>query len=208
MEKLAADRHQIPLVDSHGQNAELSRINAEHLALPPSTAPQQRSRENGTAHTKSKRKSRNTKSASSSSDTSPSSSPPISPPLSTPISTTTNNNNTNRTSPTNLSNKFSSNGIPSTKSKSSTTTSSLHDHVEADASDFGLDLMASRFTLPLYLLPPLIGFLIFCNGLSGGLVFDDTAAIENNRDLRPESSWWDMWYHDYWGNLIKPRGGR
>ncbi|XP_041055597.1 protein O-mannosyl-transferase TMTC4 isoform X1 [Carcharodon carcharias] len=66
-------------------------------------------------------------------------------------------------------------------------------------------------TLPVPKLPQhwaraVIGALaLLCFGISydGDFVFDDSEAIINNKDLRPETSLSNLWEHDFWGsNLI------
>ncbi|XP_067842710.1 protein O-mannosyl-transferase TMTC4 isoform X2 [Heptranchias perlo] len=66
-------------------------------------------------------------------------------------------------------------------------------------------------TLPLPQLPhcwakAIVGALaLLCFGISydGDFVFDDSEAIINNKDLRPETSLSNLWEHDFWGtNLV------
>ncbi|XP_060681826.1 protein O-mannosyl-transferase TMTC4 isoform X1 [Hemiscyllium ocellatum] len=60
--------------------------------------------------------------------------------------------------------------------------------------------------LPQYWAKAIIGALaILCFGISydGEFVFDDSEAIINNKDLRPETPLSNLWEHDFWGsNLI------
>ena len=58
------------------------------------------------------------------------------------------------------------------------------------------------FTHP-YLLLIHLTFLAYWPSLWAELVFDDRPAIIENRDLRKESSWSDLWWHDYWGTPLK-----
>ncbi len=44
-----------------------------------------------------------------------------------------------------------------------------------------------------------LGSSVFLNSLQCGLVFDDTAAIEGNGDLRPNVSWSNLLKNDFWG---------
>ena len=46
----------------------------------------------------------------------------------------------------------------------------------------------------------LLALLLYLNTLDCDLVFDDTAAISSNKDVRPESPWSNLLYHDFWGD--------
>lgn len=43
---------------------------------------------------------------------------------------------------------------------------------------------------------------LFCyyNSLHCGFVFDDISAIKDNKDLRPTTSWKNLFLNDYWGS--------
>jgi len=71
---------------------------------------------------------------------------------------------------------------------------------------FSFDKKAGKMWIPFWLLIPVIAFLVFANGLDGQLVYDDRAAVDENKDILPETPWSDMWYHDYWGNPINTPG--
>ena len=43
---------------------------------------------------------------------------------------------------------------------------------------------------------------LYLNTLNGDMVFDDRAAIEENHDLRPASSWSNLLWHDFWGDEL------
>ena len=45
----------------------------------------------------------------------------------------------------------------------------------------------------------LTGALVFLNSLGLQLCFDDSAAIEENEDLRPNASWGNLLQNDFWG---------
>ena len=45
----------------------------------------------------------------------------------------------------------------------------------------------------------LVGALVYLNSLNCGFCFDDDAAIENNPDLRPNVSWTNLLWDDFWG---------
>ena len=50
-----------------------------------------------------------------------------------------------------------------------------------------------------------IGTVLYLNTLDCGLCFDDDAAIENNKDLRPNESWSNLLWDDFWGIPINDR---
>ena len=52
----------------------------------------------------------------------------------------------------------------------------------------------------------LIAVLVYVNTLDCGLIFDDEPAIKWNKDLRPLSSWSQLFHHDFWGNDISSAG--
>eukprot|EP01090_Pellita_catalonica_P000684 TRINITY_DN10479_c0_g1_i1.p1 TRINITY_DN10479_c0_g1~~TRINITY_DN10479_c0_g1_i1.p1 ORF type:complete len:819 (+),score=109.58 TRINITY_DN10479_c0_g1_i1:34-2457(+) len=62
------------------------------------------------------------------------------------------------------------------------------------------------FIAPLWCVIPIVAFLVFVNGLSGGLVYDDSVAIAGNTDLRPTTPITDLFRHDFWGNPINEEG--
>ena len=63
------------------------------------------------------------------------------------------------------------------------------------------------FYIPSFVCIMTLAFLVFVNGLNGGLVFDDAVAIGKNPDIRPEQTGWgSMWFNDYWGNPINTPG--
>ncbi|KAK3583356.1 hypothetical protein CHS0354_038972 [Potamilus streckersoni] len=47
-----------------------------------------------------------------------------------------------------------------------------------------------------------VSVVCFCSSYDGNFVFDDSEAIVNNKDLLPESSITDLFYHDFWGNKL------
>ncbi|XP_043927170.1 protein O-mannosyl-transferase TMTC4 [Protopterus annectens] len=48
----------------------------------------------------------------------------------------------------------------------------------------------------------LLAFVCFANSYDGDFVFDDSEAIINNKDLRPETPLGDLWEHDFWGSKL------
>ncbi|XP_048349239.1 protein O-mannosyl-transferase TMTC4 isoform X1 [Sphaerodactylus townsendi] len=64
--------------------------------------------------------------------------------------------------------------------------------------------------LPLWPLPScwaktvvgLLSVICFANSYDGDFVFDDSEAILNNKDLRPETPLGDLWHHDFWGSKL------
>ena len=47
-----------------------------------------------------------------------------------------------------------------------------------------------------------LSFCLYLNSLQGELVFDDTAAIVNNDDVRMKTSWSQLLRNDYWGTPV------
>ena len=45
----------------------------------------------------------------------------------------------------------------------------------------------------------LLGAAVYLNTLECGICYDDHPAIRKNKDLRPETSWLDLFSHDFWG---------
>ncbi|XP_057366376.1 protein O-mannosyl-transferase TMTC2-like [Daphnia carinata] len=52
----------------------------------------------------------------------------------------------------------------------------------------------------------LVAALLFANTWQGDFVYDDSRAIVSNEDLRPSSSWLDLWRHDFWGTPLDHAG--
>jgi hypothetical protein len=44
--------------------------------------------------------------------------------------------------------------------------------------------------------------LCYVNSLDGGFVFDDSEAIINNEDLKPETPISNLLYNDFWGTRL------
>lgn len=44
--------------------------------------------------------------------------------------------------------------------------------------------------------------LCYVNSLAGGFVFDDSEAIINNEDLKPETPVFNLLYNDFWGTRL------
>ena len=42
----------------------------------------------------------------------------------------------------------------------------------------------------------------YWNSLWGDFVHDDVLAVVKNPDVDLDTSWWDIWSHDYWGEDI------
>ena len=49
------------------------------------------------------------------------------------------------------------------------------------------------------LLCSLLAIACYCNTLDCGFCFDDEAAVESNKDLRPNESWSSLLWDDFWG---------
>ena len=47
-----------------------------------------------------------------------------------------------------------------------------------------------------------LSLLLYLNSLAGDLVFDDRAAIVENKDLFPSSPWSNLLWHDFWGDPL------
>lgn len=69
-----------------------------------------------------------------------------------------------------------------------------------------LDSKKESWTFPFWFIIMAIAFLVFVNGLWGGLVFDDTEVIKSNQDVRGTTPWWELWVNDYWGKRINEKG--
>ncbi|XP_063722692.1 protein O-mannosyl-transferase TMTC3-like isoform X3 [Symsagittifera roscoffensis] len=54
-----------------------------------------------------------------------------------------------------------------------------------------------------HLVCSLLAFLAFVTSLWCGFVFDDSAAIIKNYDLRSSSAWTDLFFNDFWGTAMK-----
>ena len=48
----------------------------------------------------------------------------------------------------------------------------------------------------------LAALVCFINSYDGAFVFDDSEALLNNPDLKPETSLIDLFYHDFWGSKL------
>ncbi|XP_049951100.1 protein O-mannosyl-transferase TMTC4-like [Schistocerca serialis cubense] len=48
----------------------------------------------------------------------------------------------------------------------------------------------------------LVAILCYKNSVDGEFVFDDTEAIVNNEDLRPETPVWNLFFNDFWGTRL------
>ncbi len=69
-----------------------------------------------------------------------------------------------------------------------------------------LDHKSGTLVVPIWMLIPIISFLAYSNGLYGGLVYDDTEAIQKNPDVKPWTPWANLWWNDFWGNPINKEG--
>lgn len=49
----------------------------------------------------------------------------------------------------------------------------------------------------------IVTVLLYLNSLDCKLVFDDRAAIEENPDLRHDSPWTNLLWHDFWGDDLQ-----
>jgi len=50
------------------------------------------------------------------------------------------------------------------------------------------------------------GVICYINSLDGGFVFDDSEAIINNEDLKPETPIMNLFYNDFWGTRLTHNG--
>jgi hypothetical protein len=50
------------------------------------------------------------------------------------------------------------------------------------------------------------GVICYINSLDGGFVFDDSEAIINNEDLKPETPILNLFYNDFWGTRLTHNG--
>jgi hypothetical protein len=50
------------------------------------------------------------------------------------------------------------------------------------------------------------GVICYINSLDGGFVFDDSEAIVNNEDLKPETPIFNLFYNDFWGTRLTHNG--
>lgn len=57
-------------------------------------------------------------------------------------------------------------------------------------------------TTAVRLLCAAVAILLYANTLTGELVFDDRAAIVENKDLLPSSPWSSLLWHDFWGDPL------
>ncbi|EDO43484.1 predicted protein [Nematostella vectensis] len=48
----------------------------------------------------------------------------------------------------------------------------------------------------------IVSLLCYWNSCNGDFVFDDSEAILNNKDLRPEAPIWTLFIHDFWGGKL------
>ena len=61
-------------------------------------------------------------------------------------------------------------------------------------------------TLYCHVVVTLICFICFSNSLENGFVHDDIFAIKNNKDIKPETSVWNIFANDFWGRkLLSPK---
>jgi len=65
---------------------------------------------------------------------------------------------------------------------------------------------SESFTIPFWVVVVVLGFAVFGNGLWGGIVFDDSEVLGANGDVKGDTSLWELWVNDYWGNRINAAG--
>ena len=65
-----------------------------------------------------------------------------------------------------------------------------------------IDVLNSNNMLLVGLFCGALSVLLYLNTLSGELVFDDRAAIIENKDLLPSSPWTNLLWHDFWGDPL------
>ena len=58
---------------------------------------------------------------------------------------------------------------------------------------------------PAAFLCAVLGVVVYLNSLDCGLCFDDEAALKDNQDLRPNTSWSNLLRHDFWGTNISDK---
>ena len=64
---------------------------------------------------------------------------------------------------------------------------------------------SSASVRPAAFLCAVLGVVVYLNSLDCGLCFDDGAALKDNQDLRPNTSWSDLLRHDFWGTNISDK---
>lgn len=47
-----------------------------------------------------------------------------------------------------------------------------------------------------------VSLICYWNSCNGNFVFDDSEAIVSNKDLRPDTSFWKLFLHDFWGGTL------
>ncbi|XP_076371067.1 protein O-mannosyl-transferase Tmtc3-like [Tachypleus tridentatus] len=47
-----------------------------------------------------------------------------------------------------------------------------------------------------------VALVTYYNSLDGGLVFDDIAAVQDNRDVRPHNPLYNVFVNDFWGTPL------
>ena len=52
----------------------------------------------------------------------------------------------------------------------------------------------------------LLGVCLYLNSLQGGLVFDDTAAVVSNDDVKTSTPWSNLLWNDFWGTRMDSIG--
>ena len=60
----------------------------------------------------------------------------------------------------------------------------------------------STFQWRIPLLCAVLGAGVYLNSLEGEMVMDDSVAVVGNKDIRPNSTWTDVFFNDYWGTPI------
>lgn len=61
-------------------------------------------------------------------------------------------------------------------------------------------MVAVCATIAVRVLCGVVAIVLYLNTLSGELVFDDRAAIVENKDVLPSSPWSNLLWHDFWGD--------
>ncbi|VDP78658.1 unnamed protein product [Echinostoma caproni] len=48
-----------------------------------------------------------------------------------------------------------------------------------------------------------VSFVVYLNAIPCGFVFDDASAVKDNQDLRPTTSWLELFKNDFWGTPMQ-----
>ena len=74
-------------------------------------------------------------------------------------------------------------------------------HDQPEEWDCHLPLPELSYTLAAFLVA-VLGFLCYFSSWDGEFVFDDSEAILNNKDVKLDKPWENLFFHDFWGNKL------